>query len=229
MKEQGSVPLVQGSAEDCCPVSSPDQSTLDVQVVRGEHPHPLFRTRVFYSGYLIVLLTGPSYVEKGWLISAPLACVTVLCGVSARLIIRILILALVPAASDARAPREPLRFLWAASPRQLSTTTDSPAAPPLPCLNCPRIHVPSSTTTEDQSIKEHHQRAALCWLGRCATIHSSTLFAFAAQVICCTDAQPPPSQWQRRRRESCIDGYGIQGRARKLRRQRLRCVPGYRV
>ncbi|XP_075531550.1 uncharacterized protein LOC142564435 [Dermacentor variabilis] len=102
--------------------------------------------------------------------------------VSARLIIRILILALVPAASDATALSEPLRCEWPASPCLLSATTDSPAAPPLPCLNCPWIHAPSSTTTEKPSIKDHHQRAALCGLGRCATMHSSKPFAFAAQV-----------------------------------------------
>ncbi|XP_050033145.1 uncharacterized protein [Dermacentor andersoni] len=102
--------------------------------------------------------------------------------VSARLIIRILILALVPAASDATALSEPLRCEWPASPCLLSATTDSPAAPPLPCLNCPWIHAPSSTTTEEPSIKDHHQRAALCGLGRCATMHSSKPFAFAAQV-----------------------------------------------
>ncbi|XP_070381147.1 uncharacterized protein [Dermacentor albipictus] len=102
--------------------------------------------------------------------------------VSAHLIIQILFLAVVPAASDAAAPSEPLRCECPTNHCHLSTATDSPVAPPRPFLNCPRIPAPSSTTTEEPTIRQHHPGAALCGLGRCATMHSSKPFAFAAQV-----------------------------------------------
>ncbi|XP_070379311.1 uncharacterized protein [Dermacentor albipictus] len=102
--------------------------------------------------------------------------------VSAQIITPILFLALVPAASNAMAPSEPVRFESLTGPCQLSTASDSPAAPPLLLLSCTRIPLPSSNTTEQATIKQHHPRAAICGLGGCAMVTSSNPFAFAAQV-----------------------------------------------